>query len=92
MSGLSDAQRGALKSCLEEIYFGYGEKDWERLAGEATDRIASVCGEEGVMSDYIKDVLKDAIEEELSLGGDAGTVMARIGEVLSEEGYRVVAL
>ncbi|WP_255774827.1 hypothetical protein, partial [Mycobacteroides abscessus] len=40
------------------------------------------------MSDYIKDVLKDAIEEELSLGGDAGTVMARIGEVLSEEGYR----
>lgn len=44
------------------------------------------------MSDYIKDVLKDAIEEELSLGGDAGTVTARIGEVLSEEGYRVVAL
>ncbi|EUA83247.1 hypothetical protein PROPHIGD43A-1_22 [Mycobacterium phage prophiGD43A-1] len=41
MSGLSDVQRGALKSCLEEIYFGYGEKDWERLAGEATDRIAS---------------------------------------------------
>lgn len=41
MSGLSDVQRGALKSCLEEIYFGYGEKDWERLAGVATDRIAS---------------------------------------------------
>lgn len=41
MSGLSDVQRGALKSCLEEIYFGYGEKDWERLAGEATERIAS---------------------------------------------------
>lgn len=40
------------------------------------------------MSDYIKDVLKDAIEEELSLGGDGGTVMARIGEVLSEEGYK----
>lgn len=41
MSGLSDVQRGALKSCLEELYFGYGEKDWERLAGEATERIAS---------------------------------------------------
>ncbi|RIU22643.1 hypothetical protein D2E92_23775 [Mycobacteroides abscessus] len=41
MSGLSDVQRWALKSCLEEIYFGYGEKDWERLAGVATDRIAS---------------------------------------------------
>ncbi|CPR39087.1 hypothetical protein [Mycobacteroides abscessus] len=41
MSGLSDAQRGALKSCLEEIYFGYGEKDWERLAGAATERIVS---------------------------------------------------
>ncbi|PVB46356.1 hypothetical protein D2E42_24330 [Mycobacteroides abscessus] len=41
MSGLSDVQRGVIRGCLEEIYFGYGEKDWERLAGVATDRIAS---------------------------------------------------
>lgn len=41
MSGLSDVQRGVIRGCLEEIYFGYGEKDWERLAGEATERIAS---------------------------------------------------
>lgn len=50
-----------------------------------------VC-KEGVMSEYIKAVLEAAIKEELSLGGDAGSVVACIGDVLEEEGYRVVAV
>lgn len=37
----------------------------------------------------LKDVLSEAIKEELQLGGDAGSVVSCVGDTLAEERYDI---